>query len=182
MYLPAPAVVVTAGKQAGSGFFLRIGERPQLITAAHVVEGAATCAVLLRAKGSDVWVKGVPRILSREWDIAAVRLPKGFSHGYVVEVPSGRLPKDVEGIQGRMFGAVAEADQFGRLVTHRVEMEVLVHIQGGKVRWSPSPRKGMSGGPVLDERGRLLAMITHGSHCLGVGPGWWIIRGAVGGS
>lgn len=160
------AVLVWCGSRVGSGFCCRPWHDAEVvITAAHVVSPSNDC--LLFWEEGDV----VGEVVARDshMDVAIVR------PGRQLPLPAldfASMPSPGEVFAATMEGIVLEGDELCRL-----RWRVGGACAGDRLVWMPAPVPGMSGGPVLDDEGRLLGVITH--HLAGVGgagAGWWVVH------
>jgi S1-C subfamily serine protease len=148
----APGVaVLSAGRAIGAGFAVAPG---LLLTAAHVVDGAAGVDVLLR-DGRSVRGEVIERAASG-LDLALVRIP--------AEPPSLPLaPSD--GLRpGSVVATVGHPD--GNRFTLGTGVVAQAAADGPDptlVRLQLPLRQGASGGPVVDRHGRVVGVVTLGA-------------------
>lgn len=169
--------------QTGSGWIARDGI---VVTNAHLVDGADKVTALFRGEGYRR--RGEVVVFDKVNDIAVVRVPGLKSK------PALRLGTDP---QSRTRGATlgypgggpykilkTTADKPGNITLVTTgKGEITVKIVPFR---APGLRRGNSGGPLLDRRGRLVAMVSferqeHGENKRGVGFGVTVesIRGAL---
>lgn len=154
---------ITCGQRHGSGFFLDLGgARPCLCTAAHVVAGHRGCSVWY---GEEPYYAEVIE-LYRDMDVAVLEFFGPEPHATeILQLRDGQVPDVAIPAFVRSWGGRAPA-----------EWRVAAVRQGGMLVWKPQPDHGASGGPVTDDEGRLLAVVSHRQFGFGWGPGWWWLR------
>lgn len=140
----AIAVVVCGGARAGTAF--RIGPH-RLVTAAHVTSHAS-CTLQDRAGGGDVPVE----VVREEGRLDIAELRSAAASDVFLQVDCGGVRR------GRHYRAIGFAGGRYRANLPLIATGYATSFGGAEFVGETIP--GMSGGPVIDRRGRVVAVVN----------------------
>lgn len=150
---PQSTEVSTPDLVNGAGSALVVSPDGFLITCAHVVKGATAITVELDGKQYEAEL----HILDHDHDLALLRIDaEGLSPLPALDSSQARLGEDV-----RVVGyPLATADSARLAVTRGTISSILTEDEGSLLQVDAALNPGNSGGPVVDEQGRLVGVAT----------------------
>ena len=138
-------------KMTGTAFFTDFDGTA--LTAAHVVDGAASVEAVVQLGGREVAADVL--YVDTVTDIAVLKLPERES-GYPYLVPSDEAPRS-----GETLYAIGFPQKSTKLVSDGIVSAPVAQINGlSRLLMSADLASGMSGGPVLCQHGELIGLST----------------------
>jgi hypothetical protein len=151
-------VTLQTGSLSGSGVV--VSSRGYILTAAHVVQEGEPTAVLFK---SGLQLEASVSRINRDADTALLKLPgRGYPCVWVGGDEAPPIGSTVFVIGSPLGAQLSHSVSKGIVSAHRVlEGDVLLQVDA-------SANPGSSGGPMLDESGRVLAIVSSKVHGIGL--------------